>query len=425
MKLAPMRALPQGGTSLPLAIAGFLAPGLGLYAYLAIAPLFIIIGLWCAILLWRRKDKILLLSPPWLPLLLLALLAAISAFWAVDPPNTMRKSLTFAATLWAGAWILAAAQELDAWGARRAMLALAAGIGLAIVLLALEHAFGMQIMRAVAGLKNAPEDAIITSRNKLKNGAVVLAILSWPLVWSLYRMDLRRWAVLAFLAALGNLLMLPSMAALASFSSACAAAAACLAFRNDPAIIRRIAVGVILVVIAAPALGRLIPDPQRSFQWLWLPYSAHHRLTIWAFSSERALEKPIGGWGFDASRVIPGGSDIAVVERYNAVLDRLETSTEPLLPLHPHNGVLQIWVELGLVGMVLCACFLWARMRHLAELPNKTDRAFGAATVIAVLPVFTISYGAWQSWWLAVIIFAASFASAAARVAGSARSAPS
>ena len=63
--------------------------------------------------------------------------------------------------------------------------------------------------------------------------------------------------------------------------------------------------------------------------------SAGHRLWIWSFAGDRIAERPLTGWGLDASRSIPGGKDPI-------------RPGETWLPLHPHNASLQLWLELGI-----------------------------------------------------------------------------
>ena len=116
--------------------------------------------------------------------------------------------------------------------------------------------------------------------------------------------------------------------------------------------------------------------------------SVQHRLEIWSFAGARNAERPLLGWGLDASRAIPGGTaptDLGV----------------PYLPLHPHNVTLQIWLELGIPGAALLALFgvrLWLALGAAAW-----PRPYAAAVVGSLVAAFTVSlgsYGLWQEWWI-------------------------
>ena len=68
------------------------------------------------------------------------------------------------------------------------------------------------------------------------------------------------------------------------------------------------------------------------------------------------------------------------------------------MPLHPHNSSLQIWLELGAVGAIIVAVFGWIFIRKLED--DDTDPVlFGV--VISILAFNFISFGVWQSWWIA------------------------
>jgi O-antigen ligase len=81
--------------------------------------------------------------------------------------------------------------------------------------------------------------------------------------------------------------------------------------------------------------------------------SAAHRLLIWDFVSERIAERPLLGWGMDSSRAVPGGTghpDAAMLAAFGLAAKSDWFSYAQLLPLHPHNLALQVWLELGAVG---------------------------------------------------------------------------
>ena len=73
-----------------------------------------------------------------------------------------------------------------------------------------------------------------------------------------------------------------------------------------------------------------------------------------------------------------------------------------LLPLHPHNIPLHIWLELGLVGIILYLGIIFGigRIIWTWRGPPVWAAALGAST-ISYLAVSSLSFGAWQNWWLA------------------------
>ena len=87
-----------------------------------------------------------------------------------------------------------------------------------------------------------------------------------------------------------------------------------------------------------------------------LPASWHHRVEIWDYMSYRVMERPWLGWGLGTS------GDMSFAEPHGAQY-QFATSAAP----HPHNAVLQLWVELGVPGIVLGLLFafyiLWRALR--------------------------------------------------------------
>ena len=121
------------------------------------------------------------------------------------------------------------------------------------------------------------------------------------------------------------------------------------------------------------------------------PGSIEHRYRIWRFAADRAVEKPFLGWGFNASRMLPGGHQL--------MADGAE-----LLPLHPHNAVLQVWLELGVPGLLLLCIVLWR-----TYMPpgwhdfKRRELLIRTQTVTVIFIAASVTFGIWQSWWLATI----------------------
>lgn len=128
--------------------------------------------------------------------------------------------------------------------------------------------------------------------------------------------------------------------------------------------------------------------------------SAAHRLVIYEFSSRKIFEKPLVGWGMDASRSMPGGSGAA--KAYDCSRtdgSSIDRHLGTLVPLHPHNGSLQLWLELGAVGVViflgLLGLLIWRWQRGYA---SSDGRPLIAGLSTAVFLIYNISFGLWQGW---------------------------
>jgi exopolysaccharide production protein ExoQ len=148
----------------------------------------------------------------------------------------------------------------------------------------------------------------------------------------------------------------------------------------------------LLDVLAPPLIDFLASN-------LPFPHSEIHRLVIWQFAAERIFEHPLVGWGLDASRAIPGNNEQLFLFQFGG-----NPETGPALPLHPHNALSQIWLELGIVGVVLVGAIF---SLIVASIPKSLhDRAGPAALIATTACAFTIAqlgFGIWQGWWMATL----------------------
>ena len=126
-----------------------------------------------------------------------------------------------------------------------------------------------------------------------------------------------------------------------------------------------------------------------------LPLSWEHRVIMWDYTQNRIWEHPFIGHGFDAVRT------------FNETIPLGTAKEWPIVSLHPHNAGMHIWVETGLVG-VFFACFsLFLIGRHISPLAahSKYFAVAMSGFILGVTLVSAVTYGVWQHWWWATIIF--------------------
>ena len=377
---------------LPLAIALLAAPFVAVLQSKAMAPLALIPMALTLMLGWRAGWRPSLPRSPVLVLgLTLAGWGAITALWAPEPGRAALLALTLAAMM-----LLAHGAAGAAQGAR-----LMPWIGFGLVF-GLSAAFadwqsGNALRAAVRGLKEVPASLVFG----LKPAASLMALLlpmSFALPWP--------WFARAALLVLGAgvLIMLPGETArLATIAGLAAALLSLAAPRLVP---KLVGAGVAVLILLMPLLVAFIPQiPSAS-----LPLSAVHRLVIWDFAAARIAEKPLAGWGLEASRAMPGGRaqpDAATLDRLNInapaqraflVLPHVE-----VMPLHPHNGALQLWLELGGIGALIAAALMLA-LGFAAS--RSAAPAVGAGMLASAAVTGMLSFGLWQAWWVASLLLA-------------------
>jgi len=215
----------------------------------------------------------------------------------------------------------------------------------------------------------------------------------------------------------GALLPAWAIAILPAFdSNAALLAAACglatvllgvaMAATGRPAALRMIlGAAIVLGFALMPLLPNWGPFHDR-FTARSLSVSIWHRAEIWSFAADRIAERPLRGWGLGSARAIPGG-------------DEFIAPGANRLPLHPHNGVLQLWLELGALGAAFGAAgaLLVARRAAAPGLDPSTAILLSAG-LAAALAVLLTGYGIWQGWWMGALWMIAAVARAVASPPG-------
>ncbi|MEL7111043.1 MAG: O-antigen ligase family protein [Pseudomonadota bacterium] len=165
-------------------------------------------------------------------------------------------------------------------------------------------------------------------------------------------------------------------------------------------------------VVAAPALLSWGVSQIR-MTGIPLPRSFFSRTYSWELVGSKVGEAPLTGHGLEASQTWR--------ESYKAYPEWLADATArygdthaweiyPVIPLHPHNMPLQIWVETGMIGALLAAFslfFLGWRLRPPEAWPPISKYA-AAGLVGACFAVCSFAYSMWnEAFWASVALAAA------------------
>lgn len=121
-----------------------------------------------------------------------------------------------------------------------------------------------------------------------------------------------------------------------------------------------------------------------------------HRIIIWKFAAEKALEKIYLGWGAMTSKNFPEVSRIIPYEG---------SSSWPTLPSHPHNIFMQVWLELGGMGIGILLTFFALCIIGIRNIQSNMKRTAMGMLLSAVMPMLSLSHSLWHTWWISWIVF--------------------
>lgn len=340
----------------------------------------------------------------WLLMALFGLLGMTSALWALDAARALSAAPRLFLGGLAGLVVMGAARTLPASAIRRVALVTLACWAALVALLAVDTVLGH-------GLAHVIESDFAT----LSRAHVVAAVLTWPLAALAWQWRGLGWAAATLAAGLAVTLKGGVDAAQMAVLGALAMALATWA--RPRASLNLLRIGMVAVILGMPVLALAIPPVSTTQGWNFISNSAHHRLTIWRFVGQHIAEKPLLGWGFDASRALPNADDEVVAYRRRGIAAEAPPYpvAEPQLPLHPHNFALQIWLELGLAGALLACALIWRLAGAIAAAPlAPVPRALLAGAVTTGFIIACLSFGIWQAWWQAALWFTAALSAMAA-----------
>jgi len=159
----------------------------------------------------------------------------------------------------------------------------------------------------------------------------------------------------------------------------------------------RMAVGIIvsigIVSVGWALLAAIWATPTLQ---VWFTDTIHpnwgHRIAIWGRASELIHQRILLGHGFDAARALGQTAGLTPDPAGRTSF------------LHPHNGMIHLWLELGGVGVsVFTAALIVAVRSVLSKSSTRFIAALVTGTFSATATIWLFSFGVWQPWWIAVM----------------------
>jgi O-antigen ligase len=320
--------------------------------------------------------------------------ALLSSLWAINIENSLIGALKLIGNIVVCTYIIRVVLALEPSEQAFLVRAAIAGVCVAGLLLAIELIFGNPIYMAIRGPQYRPRELGGPFWLNAPTSLVVLLTLpiTHVIAWR------RGWGIASsiFLAILGVTAAVEFRTGLLALIVGAIVAFTVAKFG------RRAVYGLAALVLTLSVILPILPShygtpTNITSRTQWLPSSAQHRVAIWTFTAEKIWERPFAGWGMNSARDLPGGKEI--LYRADGMM------MGEALPLHPHNTMLQLWVELGLPGLLAYMLFVTALFG--VALRSGTGMALVCGEIVAGLLLANVSFGIWQAWWLASLALTA------------------
>lgn len=307
----------------------------------------------------------------------------LSVTWALDPHLALAQAIQLSGAVLAFALVLIVATELGPHERRLVGMGCVGGVLIGALVLLIEGYGGMPLQSLLRhGDPHPPA-------HMLNKALVTMALLVWPATLHLWQLERRIHAILLLCGI--ALVVMPLDSRTAALALMVGLSVAVFTRITGRFALWAIGLGLILGALMMPYLVEPVRVWFKAHMDMTVWWSAHHRLYIWSFVLERMAEKPWLGWGLEASRIMP---DFGWT---------LWPGQEHMIPLHPHNEFLQVWMELGPLGLAIMLIALVVPLRlALSFSPGQRLLAAGAwaTTTTAMVP----GYGAGQTWWLFTVM---------------------
>ena len=116
---------------------------------------------------------------------------------------------------------------------------------------------------------------------------------------------------------------------------------------------------------------------------------AGHRLEIWDAVSRYAMQSPLYGMGIETTRTVTD-------------FNSQQIFGEGVF-IHPHNFVMQLWIELGSIGILLAIGCFYKLFSFLQKRCTPEQRKILLPTIMMTIVPACLSFGMWQGWWIGVL----------------------
>jgi exopolysaccharide production protein ExoQ len=305
----------------------------------------------------------------------------VSLIWSVSSHRTLAGAVDIT-LIFSAALLLLACDWLPDRVVRRMFVWGLGGAVAGSALVLVDAATGFHLQALV--VHRPPIDAVV----KYHRGVDHLVLITCPILAWHCRMGRVRLASTGFVA-VATAVMIAGGA-----TGRIALVAAAITFviaRTAPLFTRRAAAWAIALAVVTLPITLHILSVHRDALAHYVKPSGVNRLEIWNYVTDRIIERPLLGWGGNAATSLPIRAEEL---RHYIYVNRNG--------VYPHNQWLELWVELGVPGVLLGAGFVLLVLSRIAAVTSDV-RPFAYAAVAAA---FTISGADFEvftdSWWEAI-----------------------
>lgn len=157
-----------------------------------------------------------------------------------------------------------------------------------------------------------------------------------------------------------------------------------------------------LLVIAFPLVSLYAFKPENipTFNQYFHSASYIDRFYIWNEVATTIFEHPWLGIGMDGTR---NHDKTKIIRKWSYVNEEgeLKKNESAQFAMHPHNAILQLWLELGFMGVILGTLLTYMILYYIYR-TNLTslEKSIAAGLFTSAFIIDWFNVGFWQNWWI-------------------------
>lgn len=364
--------------------------------FLAFWPL--IIGLSMSIwIVFIKKEKLNISKAYFISVVAIGVLVISSSFWSIAPEKSLIDGITASTILLLGGLFIAVCKSVDIEKAKPYFWLFPISLIIATLFTIFDLYTDMALYRIIH--QTPITDEINTS---VMNRSVLCMIFAFfiSLIFIKNMNATAKYKIIILTALSASILTM--MALSQSQSSQLAFAVGILLLLAFPARYKAsyyligalITASLLLTPWIVQTAFQLLLDHReiaQSNSWLENAYIGN-RLEIWNFVIKYAMNNPLYGYGIESANYVPAFEHDYIYQSKATVL-------------HPHNFSVQIWMEFGLIGVILTVAIMALMIKYISEIAELTVKKIITALFLILILSAAMTYGLWQGWWLGEFIF--------------------
>lgn len=347
-------------------------------------------------LYYSRKQSLAELPQPLIAILLMIpLWALVTTFWAEHPVSSLTTSLKVLTLVILGFYWCRLTLSLPQSTRKSLIAALITGLFLGLLFLIID-----------TWLEN-PWQTLWgkTSAKAFSQGSLMISLATWPIIlWILQRPYSLYWRLGLLICLLTSLFgMLLQIDCDTSFIGLFVGICVFLGTLSLPRFTSwgmRFFIPVLIVSFPFISLFAFKPDYIPVYNTYFHTSSYIDRLYLWNDVATTIFDHPWGGIGMDETRHHEKTKSIRDWSFIDQTGNQQKVQTQHF-SIHPHNAILQLWLELGLLGFILGILLAYQVLQQIYRTNLLSiEKAVSAGLFTGTFLVIWVNLGFWQNWWI-------------------------